>query len=89
MNFLARLAVKISFTDSTMQRIVTPRICDFIGELPKIPISIEDKKPYFTTKVVFADGSEKQSKLIVDLGAGHFISMENIANKNYHPKKYI
>jgi hypothetical protein len=86
--FFSRLAVKISFTDSTM-RVSLPQNMRFYRRATKIPISIEDKKPYFTTKVVFADGSEKQSKLIVDLGAGHFISMENIANKATIQKRFI
>jgi hypothetical protein len=86
--FFSRLAVKISFTDSTM-RVSLPKNMRFYKRATKIPISIEDKKPYFTTKVVFADGSEKQSKLIVDLGAGHFISMENVANKATIQKRFI
>jgi hypothetical protein len=86
--FFSYLAVKISFTDSTI-RVSEPKDMRFYKKGIKIPISIEDKKPYFTTKVVFADGSEKQSKLIVDLGAGHFLSMENIKNKNLIQKQYI
>jgi hypothetical protein len=86
--FFSRLAVKISFSDSTM-RVSLPQHMRFYRRATKIPISIEDKKPYFTTKVVFADGSEKQSKLIVDLGAGHFISLENVVNKATIQKRFI
>jgi hypothetical protein len=79
--FFNRLAVKISFSDSTIQ-VAEPKNMRFYKRGVKIPLSIENGKPYFTTKVVFADGTEKQSKLIVDLGAGHFLSMENVENKN-------
>ncbi|MES2376384.1 MAG: aspartyl protease family protein [Bacteroidota bacterium] len=86
--FFSRLAVKISFSDTTM-RVSLPKDMRFYKKGSKIPLSIEDKKPYLTTKVVFADGSEKQNKLIVDLGAGHFISMEGLENKAAIQKKFI
>jgi hypothetical protein len=86
--FFNKLAVKISFNDSTL-RVSLPKDMRFYKKASKIPLSIEEKKPYLITKVTFADGSEKQSKLIVDLGAGHFISMENVENKTAIQKKSI
>ncbi len=79
--FFNHLAVKISFTDSLIQ-VAQPKDMRFYKRGIKIPITIEDKKPHLNAKVVFANGTEKQSKLIVDLGAGHFLSMENLDNKN-------
>jgi hypothetical protein len=79
--FFSRLAVKISFTDTTIQ-VAEPKNMRFYRRGVKIPLSIENNKPYFKTKVTFANGTQKQSKLIIDLGAGHFLSMENVENKN-------
>jgi hypothetical protein len=86
--FFSRLAVKISFTDSTL-RVALPKNMRFYKKADKVPLSIEEGKPYLSGKVIFADGSEKQSKLIVDLGAGHFISMENVKNKSSVQKKAV
>jgi hypothetical protein len=78
--FFSHLAVKVSFTDSLIQ-VAEPKNMRFYRRGVKIPITIEDKKPHLATKVMFANGTQKQSKLIVDLGAGHFLSMENLDNK--------
>jgi hypothetical protein len=86
--FFSRLAVKINFADSTLT-VSDPADMNYYRRGAKIPISIEDRKPYLNTKVTFADGTEKQSKLIIDLGAGHFVSMENLENKNELQKKFI
>ncbi|MDB5115596.1 MAG: hypothetical protein JWQ79_1088 [Mucilaginibacter sp.] len=86
--FFSQLAVKVSFSDSTIT-VARPKDMRHYRNPIKIPISIENKKPYLTTKVVFANGTVKYSKLIVDLGAGHYLSMENVENKNDLQKKYI
>lgn len=86
-DFFNSFAVRISFTDTTLT----------VGDIrlfkrgDKIPISIEDHKPYLTTKLRTARDKEKKSnKLIVDLGAGHALSLENLANKNQDlPEKFI
>jgi hypothetical protein len=41
-----------------------------------IPIKIEDTKPYFTTSVVLADGTQMTAKLLVDSGASHGLMLE-------------
>ncbi|MFM6976956.1 MAG: aspartyl protease family protein [Sphingobacteriaceae bacterium] len=43
----------------------------------KIPISIEELKPYIETGVVLKNGEKAKTKLIIDTGAGHPISLEN------------
>ncbi|MCC8425025.1 aspartyl protease family protein [Mucilaginibacter sp. UR6-11] len=86
--FFSRLAVKINFSDSTLT-VSDPLDMRYYKRGAKIPITIEDRKPYLNTKVTFANGTEKQSKLIIDLGAGHFISIENLENKNTLQKKAI
>ena len=41
-----------------------------------IPIKIEDTKPYLTTSVVLADGTQLTAKLLVDSGASHGLMLE-------------
>lgn len=41
-----------------------------------IPIKIEDTKPYVTTSVVLADGTQLTTKLLVDSGASHGLMLE-------------
>lgn len=86
--FFSKLAVKITFSDSLIN-VSRPKDMRYFRNSTKIPLSIEEQKPYLTTKVIYADGTEKENKLIVDLGAGHFISIENTANKIAHQKTFI
>ena len=56
----------------------------------KIAISIEDRKPYIQSELVFANGKEKIVKLIIDTGAGHPISLETEDGIPYEvPEKRI
>ncbi len=41
-----------------------------------IPIKIEDTKPYITTSVVLADGTQLTAKLLVDSGASHGLMLD-------------
>lgn len=41
-----------------------------------IPIKIEDTKPYVTTSVVLADGTQLTAKLLVDSGASHGLMLD-------------
>ncbi len=41
-----------------------------------IPIRIEDTKPYLTTPVVLADGTQFTAKLLVDSGASHGLMLD-------------
>jgi hypothetical protein len=86
--FFNSLAVKINFTDSTIS-VCAPKDLRPFKKSQKIPISIEDKKPYLNTMVSFEDGSKTENKLIIDLGAGHPLSLENMLQKHALPKKVI
>lgn len=79
--FFNQLAVKINFSDSTLL-VGAPKHMRFFSKGSKIPIKLEGNKPFVNAKVTFANGTAKQSKLVVDLGAGHFLSMENLENKS-------
>ena len=41
-----------------------------------VPIKIEDTKPYITTSIVLADGTQLTAKLLVDSGASHGLMLE-------------
>ena len=86
--FFSHLAVKVSFADSTLQ-VCYPYAMHYFNKDSRIPITIEEGKPYVTTDVVYNNGTRKKSKLIVDLGAGHFISLENVKNKHELQTKFI
>ncbi|MFD2144912.1 PDZ domain-containing protein [Mucilaginibacter antarcticus] len=70
-------------------QVAKPKDMRFFRRGVKLPIKIDGQKPYLDTKVVFADGTEKLSKLVIDLGAGHFLSMENLENKAVLQKNAI
>ena len=86
--FFSSLAVKINFSDTTMS-VCLPKYLKPFKKSQKIPITIEDRKPYLKAGITFPDGSKTDNKLIIDLGAGHPISLENVVQKHGLPKKYI
>nr|WP_308726292.1 aspartyl protease family protein [Mucilaginibacter phenanthrenivorans] len=86
--FFNNLAVKINFSDSTLS-VSRPIDMRIFRKGNKIPITVEDRKPYIKTRIVFPDGSKAEDKLILDLGAGHSLSLENVINKNGLPEKFI
>jgi hypothetical protein len=68
--------VKLDFGDSTITA-YRPADTSQFKKWSKIPITIENHKPYLQAKIYLPDGRIKQSKLIVDLGAGNPLSLEN------------
>ncbi|HEY0655121.1 MAG TPA: aspartyl protease family protein [Chryseosolibacter sp.] len=46
-----------------------------------IPIRIEDTKPYLTTPVVLADGTQFTAKLLMDTGASHGLMLDPATDK--------
>lgn len=80
-DFFARLDVKICFTDTTMA-IAEPGKLKFSRRATKIPISIEELKPYFKTTIALPDGRLVTNKFIVDLGANHPVSLERYLQQN-------
>ena len=86
--FFNNLAVKINFADSTLT-VYRPKDVRLFGKGEKIPITIEDHKPYMVTKVHMPDGSISERKLVIDLGAGHPLSLENMCTKKELPKRSI
>ena len=75
--FFNKLAVKVSFTDSILT-VTRPGGIRIFRRAEKIPLTIEESKPYITAKVTLPNGTETLQKLLLDLGAGHALSLEKI-----------
>ncbi|HEY2582855.1 MAG TPA: PDZ domain-containing protein [Mucilaginibacter sp.] len=86
--FFNNLAVKIDFSDSTIT-VSQPKDIRIFRRGTKIPISIENRKPFLQAKVTFPNGTKTNDKLVIDLGAGHPLSLENIIEKHGLPEKFI
>ncbi len=86
--FFTNLAVKIDFQDSTIT-VSRPKDLKVFRKGTEIPITIEDRKPYVQSKVILQGGKIVNSKLIIDLGAGHPVSLEKIINIYGLPQKFI
>ena len=86
--FFGNLAVKINFSDSTLS-VSRPKDLKIPRKASRIPISIEDRKPYLHAKVTFPNGTVSNDKLVLDLGAGHPLSLENVIKNHGLPEKFI
>ena len=87
-DFFAELAVKISFRDSTVT-VSRPFDIRGIKKMIRLPITIEEKKPYLEANVLFPDGRRAKNKFILDLGAGHPLSLENLIASHGLPQNFI
>lgn len=88
-DFFNSFPVKINFADSTITAFSSHKLPSW-RKGTKIPLQIEDKKPYLYANINFEQGSSVPLKLIVDLGAGHSLSIESGWNNNGSmPEKYI
>lgn len=86
--FFNNLAVKIDFGDSTLN-VCRPKDLHAFRKSNKIPISIEERKPYLQAKVTLPGGKTVDDKMVIDIGAGHPISIENMIQNNGLPTKFI
>lgn len=81
-DFFSRLIVKIDFTDSLLF-ISRPGHLRPQPHYEKIAIDIAHNKPYLTTRIRFCDKTVRTCRLIVDLGAGHPLSLESAARNQW------
>lgn len=86
--FFSNLAVKLNFADSTITA-YRPQNVRLFRKGTKIPIQIQEHKPYMMAHVKFPNGIQQECKLIIDLGAGHPVSLENMIKKHGLPQKFI
>ncbi|MDN3580559.1 aspartyl protease family protein [Mucilaginibacter flavus] len=86
--FFNNLAIKIDFQDSTITA-TRPKDLKVFRKGTLVPITIEDRKPYVQAKAVLQGGKIVNSKLVIDLGAGHPVSLEKIIPVYGLPQKFI
>jgi hypothetical protein len=86
--FFTNMAVNVDFADSTVS-VSRPKDTRQFKKWFKLPITIEDRKPYINANVTLNNGVKTTDKLIVDLGAGHPLSLENVAGKQGFPPNFI
>jgi predicted aspartyl protease len=86
--FFNKLTVRVDFEDSVITVTRPGRFHGFKNG-SKLPISIENNRPYIETNVTCEDGTGKATKLIVDLGAGHAVSLEKVSDKAIFSDKFI
>lgn len=86
--FFSNLGVKINFQDSTLL-VFRPNEIKRYAKGEKIPLAIEENKPYLQANVIMPDGTEKQCKLVMDIGAGHPLSLENLYSERDLPRSFI
>lgn len=83
--FFNSLGVNINFNDSLLT-VYRPNELKPLKRSQKIPITIEEHKPYLQTYVTMPDGTAVFNKFVIDLGAGHPISIEDMIKKYGLPK---
>jgi hypothetical protein len=86
--FFANVAVKLNFADSTLS-VCRPQDLRPFRKSNRIPISVEQRKPYIQTRITFPNGNKMDAKMVIDIGAGHPVSIENMIKNNGLPPKYI
>lgn len=71
----SRFIIQIDY-DKKMLTLTVPQKFKKKKKFQSIPIKIEDTKPYLTTSIVLADGTQFTAKLLVDSGASHGLMLE-------------
>ena len=80
--FFSSFIVKISYLNS-MITFYRPDKTYTLRKGVRIPIAIEEKKPYVITEIKLSNGEVIPAKFIIDTGAGHPISLENNNGKSF------
>ncbi|WPU98980.1 aspartyl protease family protein [Mucilaginibacter sp. cycad4] len=86
--FFNNLAVKISFQDSVVT-VCRPKDLKPFRKANKIHMSVEDRKAYVDARVIMPGIAPINAKLVVDLGAGHPVSIERYIKTYGLPQKFI
>jgi hypothetical protein len=71
----SRFLVKIDY-EKKLLTLMAPHRFKPGRRYEKVPIRIEDTKPYLTTPVVLADGTQFTAKLLIDTGASHGLMLD-------------
>lgn len=81
-DFFSSFTVRINYS-SGLLKLYSPYTHYVFRRGYRIPLDIEEKKPYFTAQVSTTAGKLSDVKLIIDTGAGHPISLETDSGKPY------
>jgi len=73
--FFNSFVVRFNFYSNTLT-VYRPDKAYFLKKGSRIPISIEERKPYIITGIELKSGQKIPAKLIIDTGAGHPLSLE-------------
>ncbi|RYE16177.1 MAG: peptide-binding protein, partial [Sphingobacteriaceae bacterium] len=68
-DFFNSFPVKINFADSTITAYGSKKLPSY-KKATKIPLEVQDKKPYLQANINFDNKAASTAKLLVDLGAG-------------------
>jgi hypothetical protein len=79
----SRFIVQIDYEKKELT-LMTPERFRHRKRFHKLPITIEDTKPYLRTPVVLADGTVLNAKLLVDSGASHGLMLEPSSDSAIH-----
>lgn len=74
--FFNSFIVRINFRNHTLT-LFRPETSYIPGKGFKVPISIDDRKPYIISEIVLESGEKVTGKFIIDTGAGHPVSLES------------
>ena len=75
--FFRSFVVRLNFLTSTIT-IFQPERAYIPRKGSRIPLSIEERKPYINTNIQLKSGKKLPLKLIIDTGAGHPVSLETM-----------
>lgn len=74
--FFSSFITKINYDTQTIT-LFPPRRAYFPRKGYRIPITIEERKPYLEAQISFDGKSTQKVKLVIDSGAGHPVSLES------------
>lgn len=75
--FFQSFVVRLNFFTSTIT-VFQPERAYIPRKGSRIPLSIEERKPYINTNIQLKSGKKLPVKLIIDTGAGHPVSLETM-----------
>lgn len=82
--FFSSFIVKINY-DQKVIRVYRPDTFYIPKKGYKVPISIEEGKPYLTGELLLPDKKALKIKLVIDSGAGHPIWLETFLGRPFEP----
>jgi hypothetical protein len=85
----SRFVIKIDY-ERRILTIMLPEKFKASRKYQKLPILIEDTKPYVAAEIVQKDGTEITARLLMDSGASHALMLESTSDKRIKvPKEYL